>query len=71
MLVVIISFIIRLQRYNKNLKYSYYYLKKKVPVDFCKKIWQYHQLYVGRIALKETERGQTDECAVGPLFSMY
>ena len=28
MLVVIISFIIRLQRYNKNLKYSYYYLKK-------------------------------------------
>ena len=34
MLVVIISFIIRLQRYNKNLKYSYYYLKKKSTSRF-------------------------------------
>lgn len=37
MLVVIISFIIRLQRYNKNLKYSYYYFKKKYQQIFAKR----------------------------------
>ena len=71
MLVVIISFIIRLQRYNKNLKYSYYYLKKKSTSRFLQKDLAIPPVVRGTDCSKGNRKG-TDRrmCCRSPFFNV-